>query len=83
MGKIPVIPKISMGMVDIRDVSEAHLKCLKKPDAAGKRFILVKETLWAPEIGKILNTHWKPKGYGPTTTEMPRFVASLMSKINP
>lgn len=34
------IPRGGMGMVDVRDVALAHVKCLQVPEAANKRFIL-------------------------------------------
>ncbi|GFS10275.1 reductase-related protein [Elysia marginata] len=34
-GKVPMIPKLTMNAVDVRDVSEAHVKCITIPDAAG------------------------------------------------
>jgi dihydroflavonol-4-reductase len=38
-GKMPMIPDIAMGMVDVRDVAELHVAACSAPDAAGKRFI--------------------------------------------
>jgi len=38
-GKMPMIPDIAMGMVDVRDVARLHVAAMTTPDAAGKRFI--------------------------------------------
>lgn len=38
-GKLPMIPDIAMGMIDVRDVARLHVKALSVPGAAGKRFI--------------------------------------------
>jgi len=38
-GKLPMIPDIAMGMIDVRDVARLHVKALSVPAAAGKRFI--------------------------------------------
>ena len=38
-GKIPMIPDMAMGMVDVRDVARLHVKALTSDGAAGKRFI--------------------------------------------
>jgi dihydroflavonol-4-reductase len=38
-GKVPMIPDVAMGMVDVRDVARLHVKALTAPGAAGKRFI--------------------------------------------
>jgi len=38
-GKMPMIPDLSMGMVDVRDVARLHVAALTAEGAAGKRFI--------------------------------------------
>jgi dihydroflavonol-4-reductase len=38
-GKIPMIPDVAMGMIDVRDVAKLHVHALKANGAAGKRFI--------------------------------------------
>jgi dihydroflavonol-4-reductase len=38
-GKMPMIPDMSMGMVDVRDIARLHVAALAAVDAAGKRFI--------------------------------------------
>jgi dihydroflavonol-4-reductase len=38
-GKLPMIPDVAMGMVDVRDVARLHVKAMTAPGAAGKRFI--------------------------------------------
>lgn len=41
-----------MPSVDVRDVATAHLQAILKPDAAGKRFLLIERNLY---LGKIFN----------------------------
>ena len=38
-GKMPMIPDIALGMVDVRDVARLHVAAMTVPEAAGKRFI--------------------------------------------
>jgi dihydroflavonol-4-reductase len=38
-GKVPMIPDVAMGMIDVRDVALLHVKALTAPGVAGKRFI--------------------------------------------
>ena len=38
-GKMPMIPDMRLGMVDVRDVARLHVAALTATDAAGKRFI--------------------------------------------
>ena len=54
-GSLPGLPSLSLPTVDVRDVAEAHLQAVLKPDAAGNRFILVEETVWFTDFSKWLN----------------------------
>ena len=38
-GKMPAIPDVAMGMVDVRDIARLHVAALEAPGVAGKRFI--------------------------------------------
>ena len=38
-GKMPMIPDVAMGMVDVRDVARLHVAAMTTPAAAGHRFI--------------------------------------------
>ncbi len=54
---IPACPRISLSMVDVRDVAEAHALALEKPDASG-RYILHNEGRWMQEIAKMIEPHF-------------------------
>ena len=50
-GKLPGgIPMISFTWVDVRDVAQAHLNCLERDEAQGKRFIVAHQNLWMREV---------------------------------
>ena len=38
-GKMPMIPNVAMGMVDVGDVARLHVAAMTAPGAAGRRFI--------------------------------------------
>jgi dihydroflavonol-4-reductase len=40
-GRMPVVPIMYFGVVDVRDVVDLHLRAMRHPDAAGERFIAV------------------------------------------
>jgi len=42
-GKMPMIPDVAMGMIDVRDVARLHVAALEAPGAPGKRFIAASE----------------------------------------
>lgn len=53
-GKVPGMPKIMLAVVDVREVAQAHLEAILRPEAAGQRFILSSENLWFKDMGIIL-----------------------------
>ncbi|WP_413760459.1 NAD-dependent epimerase/dehydratase family protein [Streptomyces sp. MMBL 11-3] len=40
-GRLPVVPVMYFGVVDVRDVVDLHLRAMLRPEAAGERFIAV------------------------------------------
>lgn len=52
LGKDPFLPELGFGIVDVEDVSRAHLRAMELPEAIGKRFILHSGRMTMPEIGK-------------------------------
>ena len=38
-GRMPGLPKVSMSLVDVRDVADLHLLAMQNPQAAGQRFL--------------------------------------------
>jgi len=40
-GKLPVLPRVYFGVIDVRDVAELHVRAMTHPQAAGERFLAV------------------------------------------
>ncbi len=40
-GRMPAVPRVFFGVVDVRDVVDLHLRAMTGPDAAGQRFLAV------------------------------------------
>jgi dihydroflavonol-4-reductase len=57
-GSFPSYPLVQMPCVDVRDVAEAHLQAILKPEAAGRRFLMASESMWMGDICKILTDKW-------------------------
>ncbi|RAY11902.1 aldehyde reductase [Actinomadura craniellae] len=38
-GRLPVVPPLHFGLVDVRDVADIHLRAMTHPGAAGERFL--------------------------------------------
>ena len=52
-GKVPGAPRISMPLVDVRDVAEAHVRALEAGDPSS-RYICNATTIWTRDIARIL-----------------------------
>jgi len=76
-GKIPMIPDVAMGMVDVRDVAKLHVNALKAHGVAGKRFIAASaEPIEMATVVQIL----KNAGYNKVPSlKAPSFMLKFMS----
>jgi len=71
----------NFGIVDVRDVAEAHIKAGFLPDANG-RHILNNETLWYREIAALLAKHFGDK-YSFPKGELPKWLCWLIAPTIP
>jgi nucleoside-diphosphate-sugar epimerase len=54
-GNLKAIPKLVLGIVDVRDVADLHLKAMTNPKAAGERFLALSDgTFSLPQIADLL-----------------------------
>ena len=76
-GKMPMIPDVAMGMIDVRDVALLQVKALTVAGAAGKRFIAASaEPLEMAEVARVLRS----AGYTKVPSiKAPSFLLHLMS----
>jgi nucleoside-diphosphate-sugar epimerase len=77
-GKLGV-PKIMMGMVDVRDVAQAHIKAGFTPTASGRHIIAATEVSLL-EISKILRSHFGD-AYPLPKREVPKFMVWLTAPM--
>lgn len=79
--KLPAYPKLTFGIVDVRDVALAHVRAMTEPRAAGERFLLGGDIVTFAELGEILREAYPgrtlPKG------ELPNWLVRLLANLNP
>lgn len=57
-GRLPRLPDVYFGVVDVRDVAGLHLLAMTKPEAAGERFLATAgDALSAPELALLIRGH--------------------------
>ena len=76
-GKLPMIPDVAMGMIDVRDVARLHITALTAPGVAGKRFIAASaEPVEMAHIARVL----REAGYTKAPTrKAPTVAIKIMS----
>ncbi|MGD8243353.1 MAG: aldehyde reductase [Desulfobacterales bacterium] len=74
---LPGCPDLDFPLVDVRDVADAHIAAMTKPQAAGMRFCCVAGNGTMQEIAIILNKHFAEKGYKARTWKMPNIMVRL------
>ena len=72
-GTMPALPRQRFGVVDVRDVADAHITAMATPAAAGKRYLLLADgpTITWLGLAQILRDHLGPAGEHVTTDEAP------------
>ena len=70
---MPALPRQRFGVVDVRDVADAHIRAMATPGAAGKRYLLLADgpTITWLGLAEILRDHLGPAGQHVTTDEAP------------
>ena len=73
--RLPFIPKISLPIVGVRDVANAHLMAMENKNSNGKRFLISEKTVDLIHIAKIL----KSNNMNVSTLVVPNFIVRFIS----
>jgi dihydroflavonol-4-reductase len=82
-GRIPALPHIGFGIVDVRDVAELHVRALTTPGMAGERFIACGGFMWLREIAAVLRQEIGPAARRVPTRELPDWTVRLLARVSP
>ena len=79
-GKMPLLPRISINMSDVRDIAQIHVAALENKSANGQRFIVATEKNYSiQELAQLA----KSNGYKKISTLLaPNFLLKLMAPFN-
>ncbi len=79
-GALPAVPRITFGVVDVRDVADLHLLAMTRPEAAGERFLAVSGDFVAMrEIGLILKRRMGEAARRAPTRELPDWLLRIVA----
>jgi dihydroflavonol-4-reductase len=83
-GALPGLPRMSFGVVDVRDVADLHLRAMTHPAAKGERFLAVAgDFLWAVEIARILKARLGAAARRVPTLQLPNWLVRLAALRDP
>jgi nucleoside-diphosphate-sugar epimerase len=83
-GAVPVCPRVSFGLVDVRDVADLHLRAMTHPAAKGERFLAVAgESISLRDVAMILKRRMGKVARRVPSREMPDWVVRLAANFVP
>jgi dihydroflavonol-4-reductase len=81
-GKMPAVPRLGFGIVDIRDLIDLHIRAMTAPQAAGERFLATSDFLWLRQIAQILKDELGEKAAKVSTRTIPNVVVRAGALFN-
>jgi nucleoside-diphosphate-sugar epimerase len=83
-GAIPGYPRLSFGVVDVRDVAELHVRAMTHPAANGERFIATGgDFMSMAAIAKVLKSGAGPAARKMSTRELPDWLVRAAAWVSP
>jgi dihydroflavonol-4-reductase len=82
-GRIPALPRIGFGIVDVRDVAELHVRALTAPGMAGERFIACAGFTWLRDIAALLREELGDDARRVPTLNLPDWSVRLLARVSP
>jgi nucleoside-diphosphate-sugar epimerase len=83
-GGLPGNPRLSFGVVDVRDVADLHLRAMAHPAARGERFLAVAgPSLWLADIARVLKARCGELAARVALRELPNWLIRLGAVFNP
>lgn len=83
-GKMPGTPRLYLGVVDVRDVADLHLRAMTDPAAAGERFLAVAgEAMSFHQMATVLRERLGPAAAKVPKRELPDWLIRLLAIANP
>jgi dihydroflavonol-4-reductase len=81
-GKIPMAPNAGLQLVDVRDVSRAHIAAMELPEAAGQRYALAGEFYTLLDTAVVLREAFPEYAAKLPRRKLPSVLVRLLSHFN-
>nr|CTP80880.1 Bm3338 [Brugia malayi] len=78
--EIPAVPAVQFGLVDVRDIAQAHIRAMREPRSDGLRILLsYQPSFWFLDIANVLRDEFSSQGYSIPRITVPYPIAWLYS----
>ena len=82
-GKVPGLPRLSFGIVDVRDVADLHVRAMTHPDAAGERFLAISgDFMSLKDMAVALKAGLGERARKVPTRELPDWLVRLVGRFD-
>jgi len=83
-GSVPGSPRLSFGVVDVRDVADLHIRAMTHPAAKGERFLATAgDFMLIHDIAKVLKNRMGEAGKRVPTGRLPNWLVRLVALRDP
>ena len=83
-GAMPGCPRLSFGLVDVRDVADLHLRAMTHPAAKGERFLAIAGSFVSmQEIAQVLKARLGEAARRVPTRTLPNWLVRLVGLFDP
>jgi dihydroflavonol-4-reductase len=83
-GAVPGSPRLSFGVVDVRDVADLHIRAMTHPAAKGERFLAVAgDFMLIHDIAKVLKHRMGEAGKKVPTRQLPNWLVRIAALRDP
>jgi dihydroflavonol-4-reductase len=81
-GKFPALPNAGIQVVDVRDVSAAHIAAMDDPATSGERYIVADKFYWMKDFARVLRDACPDRASKIPQRGLPDFVVRLLGLFN-
>jgi dihydroflavonol-4-reductase len=83
-GAMPGCPRLSFGLVDVRDVADLHIRAMTHPAAKGERFLAVAgDFMSIVEISRVLKSRMGASARRVPTRQLPNWLVRIAAMRDP
>lgn len=79
-GRDPMLPDFDLPVVDVEDVSQAHVRALDRPETIGRRYMLAESFQPFPELARVLKAAYPQRRIA--TRIAPKWLISILSRFD-